>query len=452
MTTSTELGFRRTRGLDILALACLVLIAASLRPAASSLGPVLSEVKDGFSLAEWQTGLLTALPGLVFAICGIIAVPLLKRLGLFTALALSCVAIVAGVGLRAVVTEWTTFGLLTILALAGMSIGNVILPVYVKARFPHRPTLGSTTFTVSLGLGSMLPSLLTAPLADSFGGWRVGLGFWLLLPLSALITWAVLRTLKSVPILSGRGTSGPVTSGPGTEPGAQRVEEPPRRPVFFSPKARYMAMFFGLQSANAYVQFGWVPQIYRDAGLDPFLAGIMLTIVTFGGLPGGFLAPQIIVRNIAPRAFLVSFGVSAVAGYTGLLLIPATTPWIWAILLGYGGFAFPAALALITSRTRDVSVTASTSAFVQSSGYVLAAIGPLALGGLLGLSGGWQVPLWFMVGISALMAVTGWLSAGPGTVDDELAPDRPHGGTGEAGTRETDRGTEEADSGTGEAT
>ena len=188
-----------------------------------------------------------------------------------------------------------------------------------------------------------------------------------------------------------------------------------------------MAMFFGLQSANAYVQFGWLPQIYRDAGLDPVLAGILLTIVTFGGLPGGFLAPQIIVRGIAPRAFLVSFGISAVLGYLGLLFAPATTPVVWAILLGYGGFAFPSALALITSRTREVSVTAATSAFVQSSGYVLAAIGPLAVGGLLGFSGGWSVPLWFMVAISVLMGITGWLSAGPGNVDEEVA----RSGTGE---------------------
>src|SRR5690625_1402899 len=96
MTTSPELGFRRSRGLDALALASLVLIAASLRPAASSLGPVLSEVTAGFSLEEWQTGLLTALPGLVFAICGIIAVPVLRRLGLFSTLALSCAFIIAG--------------------------------------------------------------------------------------------------------------------------------------------------------------------------------------------------------------------------------------------------------------------------------------------------------------------------------------------------------------------
>lgn len=147
----------------------------------------------------------------------------------------------------------------------------------------------------------------------------------------------------------------------------------------------------------------------------------MLTVVTFGGIPGGFLAPQIVVRNILPRFFLVSFSVSAVGGYLGLLLMPTTVPVLWAILLGYGGFAFPAALALITGRTHAVSITARTSAFVQSSGYVLAAIGPLAVGGLLGLSGGWSVPLWFMIGVAALMGVTGYLAATPGTVDDDLA-------------------------------
>jgi len=181
-----------------------------------------------------------------------------------------------------------------------------------------------------------------------------------------------------------------------------------------------MAMFFGLQSVNAYVQFGWLPQIYRDAGLDAVAAGIMLTIVTLGGIPGGFLAPQIIMRGILPRFFLLSFSLSAVIGYTGLLLTPTAVPALWAILLSYGGFAFPAALALITGRTREVSVTARTSAFVQSSGYILAAIGPLAVGGLLGLSGGWAVPLWFMVGVSTLMGVTGFLAASPGSVDEEL--------------------------------
>lgn len=404
-------GHRTGRGLDLLALICLILIASSLRPAASSLGPVLSELKTAYSLLEWQTGLLTALPGMVFAICGFIAVPVLRRVGLFASLVIACSFVIVGVGGRVLTDQWLGFAGLTVVALAGMSIGNVILPVYVKTRFPDRPSLGATAFTVSLGLGAMFPALLTAPIAGHFDDWRIGLGVWALVPVGALVTWIVLRLAGSVPNLRQRA------------PESHEVA-PPRRHIFTSRKAMYMAMFFGLQSANAYVQFGWLPQVYRDAGLDPVLAGLMLTIVTLGGLPGGFLAPQIIMRSILPRFFLVTFAVSAVLGYLGLLLAPAATPVLWAILLSYGGFAFPAALALITGRTRDVSVTARTSAFVQSSGYVLAAIGPLAVGGLLGFSGGWSVPLSLMVGVSALMGVTGFLAASPGTVDEELAEHR----------------------------
>lgn len=416
MTTEPEHSYRTGRSLDIVALACIVLIACSLRPAASSLGPVLSEVNDAFALQEWQTGLLTALPGLIFAICGIFAVPFLRSLGLFRSLLISCALIVLGVGGRVFVDGWLSFAGLTIVALAGMSLGNVILPVYVKARFPHRASLGATAFTVSLGLGSMFPAFLTAPLATHFDDWRVGLGIWALVPTCAILTWTALRLARSIPSLER----------PAVEP--HRVR-PPRRHIFSSSKARNMAMFFGLQSVNAYVQFGWLPQIYRDAGLDPVLAGIMLTIVTFGGIPGGFLGPQIIMRSIFPRFFLTSFSLSAVAGYLGLLLAPTSTPVLWAVLLAYGGFAFPAALALITGRTRAVSITARTSAFVQSSGYVLAAIGPLAVGGLLGVSGGWSMPLTFMIGVSVLMGVTGFFAASPGSVDDELAGPDVHGGT-----------------------
>ncbi len=395
------------RGLDALALLCLILIAASLRPAATSLGPVLAEVQTAFSLHEWQIGLLTALPGFCFAGFGLVSIPLLRRLGLFTTLALACGLIGVGILVRSLVGDWTGFALLTVLALIGMAVGNVVLPVYVKARFPARGQLGSTVFTVSLGLGAMFPSLLTAPLAQHFSTWRFGLGFWALIPLAGLITWVALRAASSVPRLRADSTSAPDSQAP-------------RRHIYTSSKARYMAMFFGLQSVNAYVQFGWLPQIYRDAGLDPVMAGVMMTIVTFSGIPGGFIAPQIVARGFWTRTMLASFAVAAALGYLGLLVMPATLPALWAALLSYGGFAFPAALALITARTRAVSVTARTSAFVQPVGYVLAAVCPLIVGGLLGLSGGWTAPLLFMIVVCVLMGITGVLAASPGSVDDEL--------------------------------
>lgn len=201
MTSQPEHGHRTGRGLDVLALVCLILIACSLRPAASSLGPVLSEVQDAFTLVEWQTGLLTALPGLIFAICGFIAVPVLKKIGLFSSLLLTCVLITVGVGARVLVDGWVAFAGLTVIALAGMSIGNVILPVYVKARFPDRANLGATAFTVSLGMGSMFPAFLTAPVAGHFDNWRVGLGMWALVPACALVTWIILKLARSIPSL-----------------------------------------------------------------------------------------------------------------------------------------------------------------------------------------------------------------------------------------------------------
>ena len=35
-----------------------------------------------------------------------------------------------------------------------------------------------------------------------------------------------------------------------------------------------MALFFGLQSVQAYSIFGWFAEVYRDAGFDPHTAGL----------------------------------------------------------------------------------------------------------------------------------------------------------------------------------
>jgi CP family cyanate transporter-like MFS transporter len=115
-----------------------------------------------------------------------------------------------------------------------------------------------------------------------------------------------------------------------------------------------------------------------------------------------------------------------VAGYSGLLLAPATTPWAWALLLGVGGFAFPTALALLTARSRDPRVTAQLSGFTQPVGYLLAAAGPFAVGALHEATGSWTAPLLLLMGTAVLLVVAGGVAAAPRFVDDEIAgPDGP---------------------------
>ena len=68
---------RLQRGLVILGI---VVLAFNLRPAAVSVGPVLGEVSDGLGMTTTETGVLTSLPVLAFAVFGALA-PRLARLG-----------------------------------------------------------------------------------------------------------------------------------------------------------------------------------------------------------------------------------------------------------------------------------------------------------------------------------------------------------------------------------
>ena len=130
--------------------------------------------------------------------------------------------------------------------------------------------------------------------------------------------------------------------------------------------------------------------------------------------------PTVIARDRGVRAWMVSFGVMLFLGYAGLLVAPATVPWLWALALGFSGLAFPTAIALITARTRHPSVTAQLSGFVQPIGYALAAIGPFAVGLLHDATGDWQLVLVLLALTSVPLTLAGLRVASPAYVDDEI--------------------------------
>ena len=117
---------------------------------------------------------------------------------------------------------------------------------------------------------------------------------------------------------------------------------------------------------------------------------------------------------------MVGFGALAVGGYLGLLLAPTTLPWLWAVLLGLSGFAFPTAIALITARTRDSRITAQLSGFVQPVGYLLAGIGPFVVGAIHATTGGWALVLGLLAMSGVGITLFGLRVARPVFVDDEM--------------------------------
>src|SRR5699024_2091708 len=187
-----------------------------------------------------------------------------------------------------------------------------------------------------------------------------------------------------------------------------------------SPTAMALTALFGLQSMNAYIQFGWLPQIYRDAGLPASTAGLLMSLLTSLTLIGGLVMPTVIARSPSLQPWIWTFGILLVIGNGGLMLAPATVPWLWSVILGISGFAFPTAIALITARSRDPQVTARLSGFVQPMGYLLAAVGPLMVGVIHQATGDWTLVLLLLMASGVALIVAGLRVSRPVMVDDEL--------------------------------
>ncbi len=394
-----------------LLLLAIALLAMNLRAGATSVGPVLGEIKEALPLSDVGAGILTALPGFVFAVAGLSAAGVARRMGLHRSLAALLLAVGVGLAVRPYVPTWLFF-VATILALSGMAIGNVLAPVFVKRHFPNRIGSVMAVYTVCLAIGAAVPTAAAQPLATVLpGGWRTSLAFWSLFAFAAMVAMVV------VIVVGAGGTGLRLRGGMGSVAAVAR-----------SPKAWWIGIFFGLQSMNAYIHFGWAPQIYRDAGMDPVAAGWMLTIITSLGIPGGFIVPPLLMRMRRPQVLVIGLAALLAVGYAGLLWAPLTLPWLWALCLGVSGFCFPLALTLISARARDLDITTGLSAFSQSLGYVMAGAGPLLIGVLVELTGGWRIPLLVLLVGSVLLGIAGVLACRPGDVDDDVLRNTPAGG------------------------
>jgi len=376
----------------------LVLIAFNLRPAVTSIGPVLDELRVSLGVSSSWAGLLTTLPLVCFVVFGPLA-PLVGRRMRAERLAVALLALVAaGLLVRAMTGSPAVFLVMSAVALAGIAAANVALPVLVKRYFPDRIGPVTGAYVTALALGSTAGAALSVPIADAIG-WRYGLGVWALVAAAAVVPWAMWRPppAPSVPV------------------GADAHRHGAWSTVLRSPLAWAMTLYFGTQSLGAYVMFGWLPDIYRDAGFSASTAGLLLTVATAVAIPMALVVPAVAARRHDQRGFVAFFAACYLAGFAGLLVAPHGGAWLWAVLLGVAGGSFPLALTLIGLRSTTARATATLSALAQSGGYAVAATGPLAVGVLHDLAGGWTIPLLFVLAMLTLQVPAGLIAGRPAT-------------------------------------
>ncbi|MGW9628794.1 MFS transporter [Microbacterium sp. NPDC055521] len=420
----------------VLAVLGILLCAFSLRSAVASLSPVVDLIGEDFEVSAAVLGVIGTLPPACFAVFGILTPDLERRLGIERLTVIALTAITVGLIGRSLATD--SIGLLvgTAVVFAGVGMANILLPPLVKKYFADRIGLMMTVHTATMAFSTFVPPLVAVPLADA-AGWRFSLGIWAAFAFAGLIPWLVMLFRPGAPAATPDGAddatfdaedgtddavlaaTGPIATAPTNRRLVARLA---RIPLVWA-----LAFTFGTSSTMAYVSFAWLPSIMIDtAGVDAATAGFMLSLWAFIGLPAGLVVPVLVVRFQATRPLFVIGSVGALVGLLGLLLFPRPELlWLWMTLFGLVGVSFPLALVLISIRTRTPDSAVLLSSFVQSAGYVLAAIFPVLVGVLHDVTGGWTIPILAVIAVLVLTFPAGIAAGRRVTIEDEW--ERRHG-------------------------
>jgi MFS transporter, CP family, cyanate transporter len=385
--------------------AALLLTGLSMRVAVTSVGAVLDGLEHGLHTNGSVEGLITTLPVICFAGLGALTPRLSHRIGPERLLVAALAVAAAGLVLRAVAGSVWLFAVLSVLALTGGAVSNVLMPSLVKRYFPDRIGRMTALYTTALAVGTTLGAGLTVPLGDLGDGWRTGLGAWALVSAVAILPW--LPGLRR-----GRDEAAGARSVAATR-------------LVVSSTAWAMTAFFAFQSMQAYIAFGWFEKFLDAHGITSGTAGWMVALFSAVAIPVSVVVPTVAPGHL--RTVITALCGCSLIAYTGMTLAPGgAAAWLWMVLAGIGSGIFPVALTMIGLRARNAESTAALSSFVQVIGYLVAGTGPLLFGVLYGSTGHWALPLALLFAALVLSYTAGMVASRERFVDDELAAGPVH--------------------------
>ncbi|MBP8534002.1 MFS transporter [Streptomyces sp. MK37H] len=392
---------RRTlRAHPALLLIGIVLASLNMRAALAGVSPLLGEISGHFGLSATTGSLVTTIPLIFMGLASPFAPRLARRWGTEAVLLSALVLLLGGILLRVAPPVMALFAGGALVG-SGIAFLNVLMPGLVKRDFPHRAAGMTALYTTSMIGGATVSAASAVPLEDALGGWRGSLASWSLLAAVAALVWIPQTVLARRGTHHGEPAATPVRTSPGAEPRLGR-----------SALAWQVTLFMGLQSSIAYVCIAWMPTIFTDHGMSKSAAGLVFAFSTMLQMVGSFVVPTLAGRMRSQRTLAVAVAALMGAGIAGLLVAPAAGAWVWAALIGVGqGGSVGLALTMMVLRTGDAHTSARLSGMAQTWGYLLAAVGPLALGVVHQTTGGWVLPLTLMLAVCGALAVLG-LGAG----------------------------------------
>lgn len=403
-----------------LSLASVVLVASTMRSPIVGLSGVLDRVVADLDLSALVAGSLTTIPVLAFAVCTPIAAYVIRNFGYKFAITLTLLGIALGIVVRSAAgTAMMLTG--TILIGLFITLGNVTMPVMIRARFPiQKRGLATALYTTSLNLGAMLMLITVVPISDALG-WQLGLLIWVVHVAIALAVWVTtvgfsqafrVETTASVAAAKVGKVQDPAIVP--SEMGAEAMAgSDPNNPLYLKDlkfRLAVMTLAFAAQSFCYYSVTAWLPQILAaGAKLAPESAAAAASVFQLMATVGAFGIP-ILARQVKYKYLALALGTGWLIFAFGMLIAP--TVWVpWLIFAGIAqGGAFTLVMVLMVQLAKSDKEAARFSALVQGIGYALAATGPSLLGFAFDKTGSWNAPLYIILGAVVTLSTALYLT------------------------------------------
>src|SRR5690606_5135906 len=145
-------------------------------------------------------GLITTIPLMSFALLSVLAPKAARRIGLERILLYSMLVLALGLLIRSTGNVFLLFIGAALIG-AAITVGNVLMPAFIKKEFPAKVGLITGFYLVSMNFTSALAAGYSIKIGQITGlGWKGSIGIWGVLALFAFLLW--LPQVKKKPVIS----------------------------------------------------------------------------------------------------------------------------------------------------------------------------------------------------------------------------------------------------------
>ncbi len=380
-----------------LLLLAMAFMCFNLRTAITAIDPLLKMIEKDVGISMEWSGAFALLPVAALGISSMITPKLSDYLSIWKVILIFQLLACVGVCWRSMDGIVGLYGGVLLLGLGAGVVGSC-MPGFIKLHFPVRAPLYMGAYSACLGLGVTLSSATSAPIAQHWGGWRMGLGFWGLPMLIGVALWGGY-------FLISKGFAKRTAL-------ATHITKMLKKRIAWN-----VTIFYTSRIASAYFFYTWITVLLQNKGLSSDDAGFVMAVTSLAGIPSSLFSNWFSAKLGGDGRLIIISAIVSILSCWLIFYLPIFCILPMAILLGLGsGAIFARGMGFMVLRAKDEVSAIELSGMAQGCGFILGAGIAFCCSSLIHPTGGFIIFCLLYTVFNLISMIYGTICAKPGEV------------------------------------